>query len=173
MAEYVRPTQIDEALEALSARPLIVVAGGTDFYPARVGQPLDDDVLDITAIDDLRVIEAGADYWRFPALVTWTNVINADLPPVFDGLKAAARDVGGVQIQNAGTLCGNVCNASPAADGMPPLLSLDASVELASASGTRVMPLEEFVLGNRKTARRRSEERRVGKECRSRWSPYH
>jgi len=81
MAEYVRPTQIDEALEALSARPLTVVAGGTDFYPARVGQPLDDDVLDITAIDDLRVIEARTDYWRFPALVTWTNVINADLPP--------------------------------------------------------------------------------------------
>ena len=62
-------------------------------------------------------------------------MIRADLPPLFDALKAAAREVGGVQIQNAGTVAGNVCNASPAADGMPALLALGAEVELHSAAG--------------------------------------
>jgi CO/xanthine dehydrogenase FAD-binding subunit len=71
---------------------------------------------------------------------------------MFDCLKQAAREVGGVQIQNCGTLVGNLCNASPAADGVPPLLALDAAVELASARGTRVLPLGEFLLGNRRTA---------------------
>ncbi|MEP3885329.1 FAD binding domain-containing protein, partial [Sulfitobacter pontiacus] len=67
-------------------------------------------------------------------------------------LKAAAREVGSIQIQNAGTVAGNLCNASPAADGVPPLLSLDAEVELASAAGTRRMGLDAFILGPRQTA---------------------
>ena len=66
-------------------------------------------------------------------------MIEAGLPPRFDGLDAAARQVGGVQIQNAGTLVGNVCNASPAADGIPCLLALDAEVELASVRRPRAV----------------------------------
>ena len=62
-----------------------------------------------------------------------------------------------MQIQNAGTLAGNVCNASPAADGIPCLLALDASVELASTAGNRILPLADFLLGARKTARRPDE----------------
>ncbi len=77
--------------------------------------------------------------------------------PLFDGLKLAAREVGGVQIQNAGTICGNLCNASPAADGMPNLLAMDAVVELASASGTRQVKVGDFVTGNRRTLRRPDE----------------
>ena len=59
-----------------------------------------------------------------------------DLPPAFDGLKAAARAIGGVQIQHRGTVVGNLCNASPAADGLPNLMALDARVELSSAAGS-------------------------------------
>ena len=154
MAGYLRPCSLDEALEALRAGGLTVVAGGTDHYPARVGRPLSEDVLDITAIEGLRTIDDRADHWRIPALCTWTDVIRADLPPCFDGLKLAAREVGGVQIQNAGTVCGNLCNASPAADGVPPLLSLDSSVELASHADREVVPLQSFILGNRQTALR-------------------
>jgi CO/xanthine dehydrogenase FAD-binding subunit len=61
--------------------------------------------------------------------------------------------VGGVQIQNAGTIVGNICNASPAADGVPCLLALDAAVELSRAGGSRTVPLAEFITGNRSTAR--------------------
>jgi N-methylhydantoinase B len=68
-------------------------------------------------------------------------------------LAQAAGEVGGVQIQNRATIGGNLCNASPAADGIPPLLALDATVELASERERRVLPLERFVVGNRRTAR--------------------
>jgi CO/xanthine dehydrogenase FAD-binding subunit len=61
--------------------------------------------------------------------------------------------VGGRQVQEAGTIAGNLCNASPAADGVPPLLVLDAEVELAGARGTRRIPLERFITGPRRTAR--------------------
>ena len=152
MGVYLRPAHLDQALEALSAQPLTILAGGTDYYPARVGQPLDDDVLDITDIAGLRAIEARDDDWRIGALTTWTDVIRADLPACFDGLKQAAREVGGVQIQNAGTIAGNICNASPAADGTPNLMALDAAIELASSSGSRTVPLTEFATGNRATA---------------------
>jgi CO/xanthine dehydrogenase FAD-binding subunit len=153
MAAYLRPTSIDAALQALASRPLTVLAGGTDFYPGRVGQPLDDDVLDITAIAGLRGIADAGDHWRIGATTTWADIASSDTPPLFDGLKRAAREVGGAQIQNAGTVAGNLCNASPAADGVPPLLSLDASVALVSTRGATIVPLADFILGNRRTRR--------------------
>ena len=152
MPDYLRPTAIEDALAALSSRRFTVLAGGTDFYPARVGAPLNDDVLDITALPALRAIEERDDHWRIPALTTWTDIVRAELPPWFDGLKLAAREIGGRQVQNTGTLCGNLCNASPAADGVPVLLSLDAEVELASLERRVTMPLAKFVRGNRETA---------------------
>ncbi len=152
MPDYLRPTALDDALAALSRRRLTVLAGGTDFYPARVGEPLDDDVLDITGLPSLHAIEERDDHWRIPALSTWTDIVRADLPPWFDGLKLAAREIGGRQVQNAGTLCGNLCNASPAADGVPVLLGLDAEVELASLERRETMPLADFLRGNRETA---------------------
>lgn len=157
MAGYLRPVRLNEALTALAAAPRVVVAGGTDYYPAHVGRPLDDDVLDISGLDELRQIRDAGDLWRIPALATWTEIIETALPPYFDGLKLAAREVGGVQIQNAGTVCGNLCNASPAADGIPNLLALDASVELVSMSGMRHVPVRDFVTGNRRTLRRPDE----------------
>jgi CO/xanthine dehydrogenase FAD-binding subunit len=157
MACYLRPERLEDALDALGSRALAVLAGGTDFYPARVGRPLEDDVLDITAISGLRSIADEGERWTFGALVTWTDLLRADLPPCFDGLRAAAREVGGVQVQNAGTIVGNVCNASPAADGVPVLLALNAAVELASAAGQRSVPIQEFIVGNRATLRRPDE----------------
>src|SRR5262245_3734749 len=151
MGDYLRPTRLDEALQAL-ARPRTVLAGGTDFYPARVGRAIDEDVLDITAIATLRGISSSARGWRLGATTTWSELLDTPLPPLFDGLKQAAREVGGRQIQNAGTLAGNLCNASPAADGVPPLLALDAEVELAGPAGSRRLPLAAFITGNRRTA---------------------
>src|SRR5260370_30417591 len=97
MAEYLRPDGLSEALAVLR-RPHTVLAGGTDFYPARVGRAIDEDVLDITAIAVLRGIEAGAHGWRLGATTTWTELLAADFPPLFDALKQAARGVGGRQI---------------------------------------------------------------------------
>ena len=108
-------------------------------------------------LPNLRKVEARPDHWWIPCLATWTDLIETPLPPAFDGLKQAATQVGGRQIQNAGTLAGNVCNASPAADGIPCLLALDAAVVLASFTGTRTLPLQDFLLGPRQTARRPDE----------------
>jgi CO/xanthine dehydrogenase FAD-binding subunit len=150
MGVYLRPRRLEEALSAL-ARPHTVLAGGTDFYPARVGRAIDEDVLDIGGIDVLRGITAGPAGWRLGATTTWSELLEADLPPLFDGLKQAAREVGGRQIQNAGTLAGNICNASPAADGVPGLLALDAEVEIAGPANRR-LPLRQFITGVRRTA---------------------
>src|SRR5690606_16713582 len=91
--------------------------------------------------------------WRIGAATTWTQVLRERLPHAFDGLKLAAREVGGVQVQNCGTVGGNLCNASPAADGVPPLLALDAAVELTGQAGSRMLPLADFITGPRRTAR--------------------
>jgi CO/xanthine dehydrogenase FAD-binding subunit len=149
---YFRPGKLKDACEVLAERRLTVLAGGTDHYPSRVGRSPREDILDLTGVAELRGIRKSAQGWRIGATTTWTDLLEAKLPPLFDALGLAAREVGGVQIQNAGTIAGNVCNASPAADGVPALLALDASVELSSARGTRTLPLAEFILGPRKTA---------------------
>ncbi|HSD43877.1 MAG TPA: FAD binding domain-containing protein [Burkholderiales bacterium] len=152
MRSYHRPTVLDDALRARAAGPCAVLAGGTDFYPARVGRTIEEDVLDITALTELRGVREEAGHFRIGALTTWTDLLEATLPAWFTAVKLAAREVGGIQIQNAGTVAGNLCNASPAADGVPPLLAFDARVELHSVRGTRTLPLREFIQGNRKTA---------------------
>ena len=157
MGSYLQPDMLQDALSALAERPLTVLAGGTDFYPAHVGKPVSVDILDVTHLSTLREITEAPDYWRIGATATWTDVIQVPLPNYFCGLKLAAREIGGVQIQNAGTIVGNICNASPAADGVPALLALDAQVELASLNITRRLPLVDFILGNRKTCRASNE----------------
>ena len=151
MTTYLRPTTQSEALAALAQGRLTVLAGGTDYYPSRVGKPLANDILDISAIASLRGIRDEDSHWRIGATTSWSEIIAAELPPLFDGLKLAAREIGGVQIQNAGTVAGNLCNASPAADGVPPLLALDARVEIADTAGSASVALADFILGNRRT----------------------
>lgn len=158
MGAYLRPSGLDEALGALAGSApggsgWVIVAGATDHYPARVGRAPVEDVLDVTAIGGMRGIEEIEGGWRIGALTTWTDLAEATLPPLFDGLRAAALAVGGLQIQARATIAGNVCNASPAADGLPNLLAMDAEIELASARGARRVPVGQFVLGNRRTVR--------------------
>ena len=153
---YIRPKTVEEAVVLLASEGQIL-SGGTDFYPALGDRMPRGPVVDVSGLGELRGISRDASYIRIGGLTTWTDVIRASLPRCFDGLKSAAREVGSVQIQNRGTVAGNLCNASPAADGVPPLLALDAEVELISKASTRRMPLAEFIVGNRKTLRRADE----------------
>ena len=150
---YLKPKSLNEAVSLLASTGGQILAGGTDFYPALGERLPDGDVVDITSIDEIRGISWQSDYIRIGGLTTWTDVARSPLPPCFDALKEAAREVGSVQIQNRGTVAGNLCNASPAADGVPPLLALDAEVELVSKAGKRRMALGQFMTGNRKTLR--------------------
>ena len=155
-ARYERAADLDAALRRLAEGGWTPLAGGTDFYPARVGRPVRESLLDLSALDALRGIRASGEgdaaAWRIGALTTWSQLARAPLAPVLRALRQAALEVGGAQVQNRATVGGNLCNASPAADGGPALLALDAQVELASVRGHRVLPLAAFVLGNRRTA---------------------
>jgi CO/xanthine dehydrogenase FAD-binding subunit len=154
---YSRPSTLKEAVGLLAERNSQILSGGTDFFPALGDRPSPGPVVDISGISELKGVTAKSDYIRIGALTTWSEIVNSSFPRCFDGLKSAAREVGSIQIQNRATVAGNLCNASPAADGIPPLLALDAEVELSSITGVRRMPLSEFIVGNRKTLRRPDE----------------
>ncbi|MFZ2649752.1 MAG: FAD binding domain-containing protein [Burkholderiaceae bacterium] len=150
-ARFEQPVTVAEALRSMALGRHRPLAGGTDLYPACVGRSVDAPLLDLSRIPALRGIRRDAQGWWFGATTTWTDVQRAELPPLFDALKQAAREIGGEQIQNTATLGGNLCNASPAADGTPVWLALDASAVLESADGERRVPVAEFVFGNRRT----------------------
>ncbi len=146
------PTTLTDALTALAAgaRP---VAGGTDLYPALEGRRPRTPLCDLTRIAELAGIHTAADgAVTIGATTRWSTLATTPLPPALTALGQAAGQIGALQIQNAGTIGGNLVNASPAADGVPPLLLLDATVRLAGPTGRRDLPLADFLTGPRQTA---------------------
>jgi CO/xanthine dehydrogenase FAD-binding subunit len=154
---YLRPSSLQEALEALATTGGTLLSGGTDIFPPLSDRPLSGPVIDISGLREIAGIRMTDSYVVIGGRTSWTEIVKSSLPRGFDGLKAAAREVGSVQIQNQGTVAGNICNASPAADGVAALMALDAEVTLTSRSGSRHIALTDFVLGNRKTVRRPDE----------------
>lgn len=153
MTALLRPATLNDALVLLSGGGARVLAGGTDLYPATQAPELAGRMVELAAIPDLRGIVPQPDGGlRIGACTTWTEIARAPLPPALRALQQAARQVGGPQIQNAGTIGGNLCTASPAADGVPPLLAVDALVEIAGTGGPTRMPLADFLTGPRRTA---------------------
>ena len=131
-------------------RPL-VLAGGTDLMVGASADLGPGPILDISRVAELKGVSLDGDSIVIGGGTTWSELVAADLPHGFDGLKAAALEVGSIQIQNRGTIAGNLCNASPAADGVPPLLTLDAVLEIQASGTRRLTPVGEFITGNRKT----------------------
>lgn len=153
MAQYLRPQTLLEAVAALQADPALrIIAGGTDIYPSLGDDVQHASLLDITGLGALREISLTDDGLRIGALATWSDLQAANLGKAFVALKEAGREVGSPQIQNAATVVGNVCNASPAADGTVALMALRAEVEIAGPDGQRRMPLGAFVTGVRRVA---------------------
>jgi len=154
---FLRPGTLDEALQTLSQTRATILSGGTDLFPAITDGQLRGLVLDISALSELKGLHVTPGHICIGARTTWSELLAASLPRGFDGLRAAAREIGSVQIQNQATVAGNICNASPAADGVAALLALDAEITLTSHGTARNLPLADFVQGNRKTARRPDE----------------
>ena len=149
-----RPRSTAEALDLLSDGRATLIAGGTDVFPALVDRPPLPAMIDLSGVAELRGVEFSSDTIRIGAATRWSDIVRAKLPSSCQMLQQAAREIGSIQIQNRATLGGNLCNASPAADGAPPLMALDAQVELVSASrGARRLSVEEFLVGNRRTLR--------------------
>ncbi|NIZ61522.1 xanthine dehydrogenase [Sedimentitalea sp. CY04] len=154
---YFAPTALNDALSLLASEDVSIIAGGSDVFPARGQAPMQNSLLDVTRIEGLAGLQWGPNGLRIGAATRWSEIIKADLPDCYAGLQAAARTIGSVQIQNSGTIAGNICNASPAADGMPPLITLGATVEITGPDGVRRMPVDEFVTGPRQTHLRAGE----------------
>ena len=149
MGVYLRPRRLEEALSALARRPHTVLAGGTDFYPARVGRAIDEDVLDIGGIDVLRGITAGPAGWRLGATTTWSELARGRPAAAVRRPEAGrARGRRPRRSRTPARSAGNLCNASPAADGVPGLLALDAEVEIAGPAGRAALPLGQFITGD-------------------------
>lgn len=154
---FLRPGTLDEALQTLAQTPATILAGGTDLFPATTSSQLRGPILDISGIVELKGIRTTQEFFDIGARTTWSELLAFPLPRGFDGLRAAAREIGSIQIQNQATVAGNICNASPAADGVAALMALDAEVSLASHIGIRSLRLADFIQGNRKTARQPDE----------------
>jgi CO/xanthine dehydrogenase FAD-binding subunit len=151
MSAYARPATLDQALALVASGCARVLAGGTDLYPG-AGTRLGGNVVDVTAIAEMTAISRADAGLRIGAAVRWGQLAKAPLPPALHALQQAAVQVGGRQIQNVGTIGGNLCNASPAADGMPPLLIANAQVEIRGPQGLRLVPLAGFVTAPRRVA---------------------
>src|SRR5439155_25372116 len=150
---YFRPRSLEEALEILAARAEEVrpLAGGTDILvKAKDGMESRAALFDLTAVPEIRGIqELDGQVW-IGAAATHTEMMRSPLvASAAPALPAACAVIGGPQIRNRGTLGGNLANASPAADTVPPLYVADAVVELVSVSARRVVPVADFFTGPR------------------------
>lgn len=156
----VTPASLTEAYELMARGDYQPIAGGTDLMvqlEADVAEP-PAAVLNLWRLDALRGVGYDGYDVGIGALTTWTDlrespVIGARLP----ALEEAAATIGAAQIQNRGTIGGNICNASPAGDSLPVLLAVDATFDLGSAAGERSVPAREFWTGYRQTALRSDE----------------
>ena len=156
--EILAPDTWEQALAMKAAQPdAIPIAGGTDLMVAlNFDRARPQAILDLTRVPELRDWEADDGRLRIGAGVTYTRLIE-ELGERLPGLAIASRTVGSPQIRNRGTVGGNLGTASPAGDGLPPLYVSDAEVELASATGTRRLPVAEFVTGPKRQAARDDE----------------
>lgn len=150
---------LDDALRILRDERRTPVAGATDLYVAlNFGTLEQKRFLDIWAVDELRTISERGDILVLGALATYTSLIRSPLVARrLPMLVEAARQVGGVQIQNRGTIGGNIANGSPAGDSLPVLAAADSVIVLRSANGERRIPFSEYYTGYRATVMRPDE----------------
>jgi xanthine dehydrogenase small subunit len=155
-----QPRSLRDALRMLRDEgPLTPLAGCTDVYVGlNFGALRDRRFLDLWGLEALRGVEVRGDGLRVGALTTYTEIIrSAEVRRRLPMLAAAAREIGAVQIQNRGTIGGNVANGSPAGDTLPVLSAVDALIELRSIDSTRKVRFADFYTGYRASVRRPDE----------------
>ena len=150
---YIRPKSLADAVQIYRATPgCRPLAGGTDLMVmlhARTLRPEPQAVLDLWSLAELKGIRRTKDMVEIGAAESYTGIIGSkDVQQHLPALAAAARTIGAAQIQNRGTLGGNLANASPAGDTLPVLLAYDAVV----VTDRRSIPIDTFFTGYRKTA---------------------
>lgn len=151
--EFFRPASLAEALEIKAAHPGgIPIAGGTDLMvEINFDKRRPEVLIDLTVCPELQEWSRSNGTIRIGSGVSYSRLI-AELAGELPGLAIASRTVGSPQIRNRGTLGGNLGTASPAGDGVPPLVAVGAEVEVASTNGARQVPVTEFITGVKKNA---------------------
>jgi len=148
---YVAPRTLEQAIELLSGEEgrARVLAGGTDLLiQLRSGRTDPELLVDIKAIPELRSIAVEAGAYRIGAAVTCMELIeNAAFVQSWPGVVDGAKYIGSIQVKGRATLGGNLCNASPAADGVPALIAAGAIACIVGPQGRREAPVEDFVTG--------------------------
>jgi carbon-monoxide dehydrogenase medium subunit len=150
---YYRAKTEAEALSLLGELQdkAVLIAGGTDFLSARCAQRIEN-LVDISGIKELSYIRNETGTVKIGALTTHSQVSTSDVTKKEAFVLADAETaIGTVEIRNRGTIGGNICNASPCADTVPPLMVLDSRVKISSKKGERVVPIDQFFVGPGKT----------------------
>jgi xanthine dehydrogenase small subunit len=151
----ITPTNLEEVYELLAerGRRAKIIAGGTDLMVVlNAKSPAAQEFIDIWRLNELRGIDDEGETIRIGALTTYTQLIRSPLIQLsVPALVEASRTIGAIQIQNRGTIGGNIVNASPAGDSLPVLLAFDAEVEIGSIRGVRGVSFNNFYTGYRQT----------------------
>jgi CO/xanthine dehydrogenase FAD-binding subunit len=158
--ELHEPRSLAHALRLLRDEPpLVPLAGCTDLYVSlNLGALPGSRYLNLWPLGELRRIRARGDVISIGALATFSDLIRSPLVQRrLPSLVAAAREIGAVQVQNRGTIGGNIVNASPAGDSLPVLAVAEATLVLRSIDGIRRLPFSAFYTGYRQTVMRRDE----------------
>jgi len=152
--EVLTPRTLAEALELKAAHPAArFIQGGTDIMvELNFAHSRPPAIVNLAELEELRGWSEEGERLRLGAGLTYTEAMSAPLAQRLSALAEASRTVGSPQIRNRGTIGGNLGTASPAGDALPPLLVHRAEVELASVRGARSLPLDEFLLGVKRTA---------------------
>ena len=145
---------LPDALAALAERPdAHVLAGGTDFMvEVNFAHRRPEHVVAVANVPELRGWRQDGNTVVLGAGLTYTEMLAPEFAALLPAMAQAARTVGSPQIRNAGTIGGNLGTCSPAGDGLPVLAALDATLELASASGRRTVSIHDFMVGVKRTA---------------------
>jgi xanthine dehydrogenase small subunit len=150
---FLLPRSLDALFAAMEQLPHgLLLAGGTDLgLRVSKDRELLPGVISVAAVEDLRHIRLAGDALEFGGAVTYSEAL-PHLDRHFPSFGALVRRIGSRQIRNLGTLAGNLATASPIGDAIPCLIALDATVTLGSRAGARMLPVESFITGYRRTA---------------------
>jgi CO/xanthine dehydrogenase FAD-binding subunit len=152
--DVLTPRSLDDALRLRAEHPgAVPIAGGTDLMvELNFDRRRPEVILNLGEVAELRGFSHDDGQLRLCAGLTYAEAMEEPLRSLLPALAEASRTVGSPQIRNRGTIGGNLGTASPAGDSLPPLLVEEAEVEVASTSGTRRLPLDEFLVGPKRNA---------------------
>lgn len=149
MNDFIIPKNLKDALNILKEKECIPFAGGTDLMVKYRFDKPENPFIFIGDLKELRYIRKEEKILRIGSCVKYEEIIKSKIIP--DAFKDVIKKIGSPSIRNMGTIGGNICNCSPAADTLPYLYAMDAEIVLLSLNNERILPIYEFIKGPKET----------------------